>query len=323
MTRHKSNDRILIIDWIKAICIILVILNHSELFDRENNVFFLLIIDIAVPVFMILSGYTFAYKYSKSSIIEMFEVRGIVKRVIRFTIPMIFAYIAYLLYLNNMGELTVHVALSTFLKGEYGKGAYYYSLMIEFIVIAPFILILIRANRKWGLVIVAAINFLYDVSCRIVNLSPVIYRILLFRYLTMIACGMYIFYLVGHSICEQIKLIELVKKEKVNLVLMIAGYICGIIYKLMPCLGYSYKLFRYGTWGRTSMISALYVAPMVCVLLLRFQKINICNNALGQILQRIGKASYHIMYTQMVYYVFVFQIHSKYIEWFVFNRKNN
>lgn len=60
--RYETAKRVAIIDWAKAVCIIFVIMNHSGRFDRYNDIFFLLAIDTAVPVFMILSGYTFAMK---------------------------------------------------------------------------------------------------------------------------------------------------------------------------------------------------------------------------------------------------------------------
>ena len=61
MTKGKSK-RLPIIDILKAFLIVLVIINHSNILPK-NNLFFLLFVNPAVPAFMMLSGFVFAYQY--------------------------------------------------------------------------------------------------------------------------------------------------------------------------------------------------------------------------------------------------------------------
>lgn len=281
MEKCKSEvkkDRVLVIDWMKAVCIILVIFNHSGLFDRTTNVFFLLVIDIAVPVFMILSGYTFALRYNKSCIKEMFDRRDLLKRFLRFTIPMLMTFSVYQVYMIFKGDFSVFSAIKALIIGGYGQGSYYYAMMLEFMFVAPFILEIIRTKRLKGIFLIAAVNLLYEIICHIIGLSGSLYRIVVFRYLTMIACGMNAFYMI-----EEKEMIYLTNKRKVSLLI---GLGLGVLYKIAPCLGYSYQLFTYSPWGRTSMLSALYIFPIAFVPLFLFHNTTLENLKIGGVLPK-------------------------------------
>lgn len=290
-----KKDRILVVDWMKAFCIILVIFNHSDLFDRTTNVFFLMVIDIAVPVFMILSGYTFALRYNKSNIKEMFDGRDLERRFLRFTIPMLMTFSVYQVYTIAKGDFSVFSAIKSLIIGGYGQGSYYYSMMLEFMFVAPFILVIIRTKRLKGIILIAAVNLLYEIICHIIGLSGSLYRIIVFRYLVMIACGMNAYYMI-----EEKEMIYLTNKRKAFLLI---GFGLGALYKIAPCLGYSYHLFTYSPWGRTSMLSALYVFPIAYALLSLLRNTTLESFKMGGGIAEIGKASYHIMYAQMFYYV--------------------
>lgn len=268
-----KNDRILIIDWMKAVCIILVIFNHSGLFDRTTNVFFLLIIDIAVPVFMILSGYTFAYKYNKNSIKEMFDGRDLLRRFLRFTIPMLMTFAVYQAYMIAKRDFSVFDAIKALIVGNYGQGSYYYALMLEFMFVAPFVFVIIRVKRFKGIMLIAVINLLYERICNFIGLSGSLYRIIVLRYLTMIACGMNAYYMI-----EEKEMKYLTSKSKV---FIITGFGLGVLYKMAPYFGYSYHLFTYSPWRRTSMLSALYIFPIAYVPLFLLHNTTLENFKIG------------------------------------------
>ena len=195
------KNRIAVIDWLNAFSAVLVIVNHSvhsKLAD-QTNIFFLLVIENPVPIFMILSGLTFALRYHTYTLSGMFDWHDMVKKFLRFTIPMLFAYFAYLVYMGLQGKLSFIRAIKVFITCNFGKGAYYYALMMEFIFIAPLIFVVIRKFQGKGVFIIAGINLIYEILCRLISLNGTIYRVLIFRYLTMIACGMYAFYLLKNK----------------------------------------------------------------------------------------------------------------------------
>lgn len=79
-------------DILKGIAIILILTTHFHWPDSYRmNPVFPFIIEMAVPVFMVLSGYTWSLSYERNgdSISEVYALRNIIKKILRFTIPYI------------------------------------------------------------------------------------------------------------------------------------------------------------------------------------------------------------------------------------------
>ena len=174
-----------------------------------------------------------------------------------------------------------------FLLGNYGQGAYYYHLMIEFIILAPLLYTMIAKFKANGVILLGFANFLYDVFCSAYSFNVALNRVIIFRYLFAIALGMYI----------------VVKKDKkVSPVLLAGMLILGTVYVISPyAWGYSYRLFT-TVWGSTSMLSIFYVFPIVYIILDMSKEHN-STTVFGKAAERIGRASFHIMYTQMIFFV--------------------
>ena len=93
------------------------------------------------------------------------------------------------------------------------------------------------------------------------------------------------------------------KERKISPAVLGTMLVFGTAYILLPyAWDYSYKIFTYNPWGRTSMLSVLYVFPIVYILLDGLSEYK-SRTPIGKVAERIGRASYHIMYTQMIYYV--------------------
>ena len=294
------TKRIAIIDWLKAFFILQPIISHSELFtieSRKTNLPHLLIMEICVPGFMILSGYTFAMKNGDRSVKEMYEPKGLLKSFVRFTFPMLVAFLLYELkeLLNHQFSFTS--AIKRLILGKIGEGGYYYAMMIGFLLIAPLIFVIVRNMKFKGVLIVAGLNVLYQLGCNLIGLNPAVFRVLVFRYMTMIALGMYAYLVISG-------------KVKLNLngftkMLIVLGFVIGFAYKLAPYFGYNYQFFKYEPWGRTSMVTALYFFPVVFLILYRFHDTSFDRfGRFGKAIELIGKASYHILFAQMIYFVY-------------------
>ena len=280
-------NHLAIVDYFKAICIIFVILNHSNLFDKTMPLF-TLTIDKAVPVFMILSGYVFSLSAKDKSIKQLYNFATLKRKFIRFTLPMSIAFTIYLLLKFISGsplmpfEIFKSLALAT-----YGSGAYYYNLMIEFIFLAPLMYKIIKHFDANGIILIGGVNFIYETLCSAYEFHTALYRVIIIRYLFAIALGMYI----GRY-----------KERKISPVLLGTILAIGATYILLPyAWDYSYKIFTYNPWGRTSMLSVLYVFPIVYILLDGLSEYK-SRTLIGKAAERIGRSSYHIMYTQMIYY---------------------
>ena len=283
------NVRIEIIDYLKAICIVFVIILHSSApyeLGIENSILYVYFFKMAVPIFMVLSGYTAAMTSQKiQNIKECYRLNKIIEKFIRFTMPILVCIIFYLLVQIVKGvELDFSKVCDIIFMAKFGSGAYYYHLMIQFIFISPLIVLLVRKYLEGGVVFFVVANLLYEIGIQVCNVDEMIYRILIFRYLTEIALGVYICY----------------KKEKIKLstlgmLIFLGG---GYIFALKYC-GYEEKLFTY--WTDTNMIVSFWIFPIVYLIIYCFKYKKI-EGRLGQMFSLFGKASYHIFCTQMVWF---------------------
>lgn len=84
-----NSKRFRSIDCIKGICIIFVIITHYNFSHEEKlALFFPFWIDMAVPVFMIVSGFVYSKSYIKANTLSSYyNLYNIISKVLRFTIP--------------------------------------------------------------------------------------------------------------------------------------------------------------------------------------------------------------------------------------------
>lgn len=92
------------IDVIKGICIIFIIVTHFSWNENERlQYFFPFWINMAVPIYMIISGYVYSLSYRKRNIdkiCEAYLLRNTVDKILRYTIPFSVAFfIEELVYL--------------------------------------------------------------------------------------------------------------------------------------------------------------------------------------------------------------------------------
>lgn len=248
----NADNRLHSVDLLKGVLIIFVIITHITWSDSDRLYFlFPFWIDMAVPGFMIISGFVYTKSLRKRHIIclnEIFTFQYIVKNLIRYTIPFLIVFII---------EETVFISLSLvqhnffetisqFLRGGYGPGSYYFPIMVQFIFVFPFIFVLIQRLRFKGLALCGVINFCYEITKTLCFMNEAIYRLLIFRYLFVVAFGCYLasdFY-------------------KRNIPLYIISFIVGFIY-IIGCKYIDYTPIFTNYWSGTCFWASLYIIPFV------------------------------------------------------------
>lgn len=121
-------------------------------------------------------------------------------------------------------------------------------------------------------------NVAFEILVSLISLDPRYYRILIFRYLLLIAFGCAIYY----------------HHEKIKAYVLIASLLVGIFYLIaIHYLSYEPKVFT--LWTSTSMVTAFYVFPICYLLLTRCETFKI-PGFLGSFIALTGKASYHIFW---------------------------
>ncbi|MCI9081215.1 MAG: acyltransferase [Lachnospiraceae bacterium] len=263
-------------------------MTHYEWEDKYRFYgLFPLWVDMAVPVFMMISGYVYSTSFYNNRIEEFaqaYDLLFLFKKIIRYTIPFLIALgIEFLVSAIRGNLLSVNSMVVAFFTGGYGPGSYYYPQMIQFIFIFPVIYFTVKSNPKFGVIGWFVFNAFYELIKRVIGVNDSIYRLEIYRYTFLIAFGCYIF----------------MSKEKTKKRNWIAFFFIGMAYIIVTkYLGYETKIIN-NAWRGTSFIVAFYIAPIFNIIIKK------CSSFHNKPLSLLGKASFNIFLTQMVYYYFV------------------
>ena len=277
------------IDVLKGICIIFVVFTHASWTTEQNlKLLFPFWIDMAVPFFMLVTGYVYTKSFQKNGIETLdsaYNKKYLLKNFIRYTIPYFIAFaidfcVQVILYIRNptgIKRFLVH-EIALFLQGGNGPGSYYYPEMIQIMFLFPIIYALVKKYNWKGVLVVAFATFFFEVLKFPYMENEGQYRLLLFRYFMLIAFGSYF---------------AMNKMNRKHWILSVVGF-CFII--LFKYTNYSPKIFKW--WTGTSMFPVLFIVPIFGFLVEK--------NIKFAPLEKIGKASYNIFFTQMVYYCYLY-----------------
>jgi len=240
---------------------------------------------MAVPIFMALSGYVYTKSFLRKNIDSMeaaYNPVKIVERILRFTVPYLLCFgVEVILDVLCEPRETIFNMLARFLRGGYGPGSYYYPVMIQFIFIFPLIFFLIKRYQKKGLIICGIGNLIYEILIVAYMFSQESYRLLVFRYIFIIAYGCYL----GIENREHNWLWELIA--------------CLVGFTFI--VGYSYygvRLPFFVFWTGTSCVAAFYILPLIRYVVQRM-------TFSFPVFSVLGRASFNIFLVQMAYYAFV------------------
>ncbi len=295
-----EKKRIEFLDYLKAICDILVIITHYNWEDKSSP-FFTMLVNMAVPVFMIISGYNFAMSNSKKADGELKKMYGwsmLKPKLVRFLIPF-FAVCWIEIFLLFLQDKNIN-PLRIFLLGAYGPGSYYVPVMLQLLVIFPIIYIAVEKNAILGITAAGIANLVFEILVKVLEIDKYYYRLSIGRYLLLIAFGCYLYLHPEHRV------------KRYQMILM---FLTGLGY-IIAVFGFDKEFFIFDYWKTTAMPVAFYIFPIVILLFRKFYHKNI-PGFVGEMLTQIGKASYHIFLIQMVYYHFELGGKIMNAEWYI------
>ncbi|MCR4998455.1 MAG: acyltransferase [Lachnospiraceae bacterium] len=291
--------RIYFLDYMKAICVLMVIITHIE-WSNKNQPIFLFVINMAVPIFMIISGFNFEMSYHRriekaeaamgqeASKLQqlgiLYSKENLFPRIRRFAAPFIPICIVELI-LKALDHVQVSLP-RLFLLGGFGPGSYYVPLMFELLAIFPVIYIIMKEHPYAGLCFIGVLQLIYEIWVAMSGFEKYWYRLLIFRYLLLIAFGCMLY---------------LHPEKRLHKRTLLAMFLIGAEYLILYHCGVRYAIFRY--WSPTVLPTDFYIIPVVVILFRLFYHKQI-PGLWGKLLETIGKASYHIFLVQMVYYHF-------------------
>ncbi|MEE1305195.1 MAG: acyltransferase [Agathobacter sp.] len=281
------KKRIDFLDYLKAVAIMLVITTHYDWIDKKQYVF-TMFINMAVPIFLIVSGYNYAMSYDKKTdgtLKQMYNLKIIWAKLERIIIPALVASTVELILFKVKGLDFDWINL--YLNGGYGPGSYYVPLMVQLILMFPLIYIIMKVNPWFGLISIGIVNLLYEYWVVWSEIEKSSYRLSIGRYLLLIAFGCYMY---------------MYPQKKLKWWILAPAFIYGLY-----CQKYylhewpEMELFPY--WRPTAIFIAFYICPIIVILFRIFYHSHI-KGFVGDLLVLISKASYHIFLFQMIYYRF-------------------
>ena len=278
-------------DFLKGICIILVILNHSLSGDIKENTLFVLWGYPAVPIFLLIQvfhTYKNGYKNQKFRFYKSWK-RVILPFAIAETIT-----IGSLLLLHK--EHASNIINTFYYCGGYGPGSYYPWIYLQFAIILPLLApVISKLNENWIIPFFLFLAIGTEFFSSLVHLPQWLWRLLLLKYLFII--------FLGYIIVE--------RGIRLNLITIFLSLI-SIFTTLY--LGYydidlSPWFYYMPNWNPVHWINYIYIIYFMIYFYKRvFESIK-ANNTINSFICIIGKQSYSIF----VFQLFFFSVIAPYI----------
>ncbi len=290
------NSRNRFIDSVKGLCIFFVLLLHFPFEHVDTNkILFPYWAALAVPCFMFISGYVSSLSFGRKGyerLKDMYSFRDLVCRLVRFIIPFTIAFAAqwvlfriFKVYLVNIVTYGLRAFCVDYLTGGKGPGSYYFPIMIQFVFLFPIVYVIIRKFRMKGLVCIFIVDEAFEILAALCGMNESAYRLLVFRYLFVIAAGVY------YS--------QVDKESRKNKLLIAISIITSLVGALFIWL-FSYSDFNLPInhlWSGTSALASLFIVPILGFSVMTFKR-GFC------LAELFGKASFNIFLVQMIYFTF-------------------
>ena len=287
----SKKPRLMSVDIIKSIAIIMVIITHYEYIDdtQKNMLLWPIIIDVAIPIFMIISGFNYSTSIKFHNIegyINWFSIKNIKNKFLRILVPYIVALLIQLIYRAHINhEKNFIDTIQWLLTGGSGPGNYYTPIVLQLIVLFPFLYFAFVNNKRKTIMVILFVNILYEALVAILGISQSIYRLSILRYITFILFGIILY--------------EYKDKLRNNFIPILCIF-SGAIY-LIFINYFGYKTHLITSWENTSLFAAPLAFGFVYYLMHLFDKIK-NKNFITNFFTKTGQATYHIFLVQMVYY---------------------
>ncbi len=274
------------LDVIKGVCIVMVIIHHSLMSERSERVLlFPFWIYMAVPIFMVITGYVSGLSFSRRtpfSLRDAYRPVPVITKCLRYILPYIPVFILEIAYYAAVLRVRYSPGrlLVLFLRGGHGLGSYYFPVILQLVFLLPLIWYVIDRWEFRGLIGCFVFTVLFEAVKAALHMPIDTYRICSLRYVFIVSFGCWLY----RSDCRK------------NAAYWAACAV-GIAYLILTFyVGLKPLITDNGTWTKTSVFAVLYLLPI-----LRFAvgRRSICCG----VLEWLGQASYEIFLSQMLYYL--------------------
>ena len=276
------------LDFVKAICIILVLMNHSISESFSQDAWFWLWGYPAVPLFLLIQVF---HSYKKG-----FD--GIHLRLGKIWSRAVFPFLVVQILLFTVAfskDPTVFLIDRLYITvfwGGRGPGSYYPWIFIQFAILLPLLRPLFRSlNDKWLLVLFLGLSIGSEMLCSYLHVPAWVYRLLFFRYIFLIFLG---YRLVVRGIVLNVLTVSL------SIISIVAVY-------LFEVKGVDWTPFFFDSreWPTCHWICYFYVAYPMLYFLCRFFYWLPPGSMIENFVCKMGQHSYAIYIFQLFYFFIV------------------
>jgi peptidoglycan/LPS O-acetylase OafA/YrhL len=288
---NQPSDHIIQIDFLKGFAIVSVILLHSLIPEIWLMLGAPYHIWQAVPLFMLIAGFTGAYAYKRhnsSTLGQCFDKVLLIRRFKRILKPYALYWLIQVVGLVIIFHQSFDLISITFnfIKGGSSWGAYFVPAILQSILIIPLLYLLALRNPDLMIILALAVNILFELIILFYGIQQGLVELLYFRYLFAGALGVW-----------------LVIKKKRPLGWLIVGGFIGFVFLTLVCYTQILSSFNEFSgyagvfhapaylWTLVVAIAGLHYLPKTT--LTRFYRY----------LENTGKASWHIFLVQMFYFI--------------------
>lgn len=240
----------------------------------------------AVPVFIIIAGYTNTRSYLRNGVLKLhkcYEFSILFHRFKRILRPFIYIFVAEIILLSYLSgrNFDVKGIIFLFLEGGVGPGSYFVPIIIQHLLILPILYYLALRNPNYMLIISFALSLAFEIVLIMLGVPEWLYRLLYVRYVFVGALGVYM----------------ATSKQQSRSWLIIGSFISFVYIFLVNYYDFQFW-FIYPAWG--SQHTPSYIWTLILVIAgLKFLPSDFSEkNILGE----LGKSSWHIFLLQMLYF---------------------
>lgn len=282
------------IGFLKAYCILFVVVSHCLPSPLWNYIAFHVWGDMQVPMFILIQIFH-AYKKGNAPIINY-------KRIFfRIILPFIVIQILLLgiLIKRDSNDIS-NILLDSLASGGNGRGSYYFWVYLQFVFLLPFLYPYIQKfSGRVTFLILLSLTIGLEIFFSIINLPDSIYRLLCIRYLILIYFG----------------LVWIKKGIVFNRATLLLSFISIIAVLFFVNTGFDLEPIFYNTgWKFHRWICYFHVVWLLPFLLNYVYKVCCKCRIIDICIQEIGRCSYEIYLFQMVVFFIINRNHFSIIQ---------
>ncbi|NCC87308.1 MAG: hypothetical protein EOM05_05505 [Clostridia bacterium] len=288
--KPKSDIRLWNFDYLKFFCVLWVILTHSDFTDDQREMFlFPYMIDMAVPIFMIITGYMSSLSIEKRQIKitrQYFTSGTALRKIQAVLLPFVFAYVLEVFIYLAFFDVSInkYFLLELLKYDNMGPGSYYTPVLIQLLLLFPIIYFFYIKKPVVTSIVVVATEVIFEVYKTSSDMPIEIYRLICLRYIVCILLGIILYH---NRECLRNKIYYLVAIPSI-------AFIYVVSYT-------EYETYVFDAWITTAMPTNLWAFVLVLLGINYFKKLP---NMLHKVVTRIGRGTYYIFLTQMVWFSF-------------------